>query len=176
MVRTTKDRESLACVTDLINIACIIVLALTCAGLLWTDLRSGLLPDWMNALLAASGFVRTVAVADLPQALWDSAAALAVGAALLLLRHLYELARGRQGLGLGDVKFVMAATLWVGLSGLPILLLVATTTALAAVLVLQMRGRQMTGETALPFGPFLVIGLVVVFALQTTGSDWMLPS
>ncbi|CCD91520.1 putative Type II secretory pathway, prepilin signal peptidase [Bradyrhizobium sp. ORS 375] len=162
--------------TDAIDIICITVLILTSVGLIWTDLRSGLLPDWMNALVAASGFVRTIARTDLAQALWDTAAALAAAIALLLLRRLYAIARGRQGLGLGDVKFLMAATLWAGLSGLPILLLVATTTALVAVLILQMRGQRMTGETALPFGPFLVIGLLAVLVLQTFGGDWIIAS
>lgn len=163
-------------VTDSIASICIIVLLLACAGLIWTDLREGLLPDWMNALVAASGLVRTVVLTDLPQALWDIAAALAVGAALLLLRRLYLIARGRQGLGLGDVKFLMAATLWAGLPGLPILLLIATMTALVAVLFLRMRGQSMTGETALPFGPFLVIGLLSVLVLQTWGGDWIIAS
>jgi len=162
-------------VTNAINILCILVLLLTCAGLIWTDLRSGLLPDWMNALVAASGFVDTALLVDLPEALWNCAAALAVGAALLLLRRLYVMARGRQGLGLGDVKFLMAATLWAGLSGLPILLLVATTAALAAVLALSMMGRRLTGQTALPFGPFLVIGLLAVLILQATGSELIVP-
>jgi leader peptidase (prepilin peptidase)/N-methyltransferase len=117
-----------------------------------------------------------VALDDLPQALWDSAAALAIGAGLLLLRHLYAMARGRQGLGLVDVKFLMAATLWAGLSGLPVLLLIATTTALAAVLILYMTGRRLTGQTALPFGPFLVIGLVAVLVLQAVGSDLVPPA
>ncbi|MGY3450454.1 prepilin peptidase [Bradyrhizobium sp. USDA 4353] len=159
--------------TDSINIICIIVLVLTCAGLVWSDLRSGLLPDWMNGLLAISGFARTVALFDVAQALWDGAAAIAVGIALLLLRRLYVMARGRQGLGLGDVKFLMAATLWAGLSGLPILLLIATTAALVAVAGLSIAGRRMSGATALPFGPFLVIGLLAVFALQSAGADWI---
>jgi leader peptidase (prepilin peptidase) / N-methyltransferase len=156
-------------VTNAINIICILVLLLAGAGLIWTDLRDGILPDWMNVLVAAAGFVRTTALADLPQALWDGGAAVAVGMALLVLRHLYAVTRGRQGLGLGDVKFLMAATLWAGLSGLPILLLIATTTALAAVLVLSLTGRRMTGQTALPFGPFLVIGLAGALLLQKAG-------
>ncbi|WP_257167073.1 A24 family peptidase [Bradyrhizobium sp. SRS-191] len=159
--------------TESINIICIVVLVLACAGLIWTDLRSGLLPDWMNALVAASGAVRTVVQADLVDALRDGAAAAVVGMALLVLRRLYAMVRGRQGLGLGDVKFLMAATLWTGWAGLPILLLIATTTALATVLVLHLMGRRMTGATTLPFGPFLVIGLLAVFALQTAGADWI---
>ncbi|WP_316161778.1 A24 family peptidase [Bradyrhizobium sp. SZCCHNRI20481] len=157
--------------TNAINILSILVLLLTCAGLIWTDLRSGLLPDWMNALVAASGFLRTATLVDLPEALWTVAAALAVGLALLLLRRLYVMARGRHGLGLGDVKFLMAATLWAGLPSLPILLLVATTTALAAALALPFAGRRLTAQTALPFGPFLVLGLLAVLVLQASSSE-----
>ncbi|WP_315781146.1 prepilin peptidase [Bradyrhizobium sp. SZCCHNPS1003] len=157
--------------TNAINILSILVLLLTCAGLIWTDLRSGLLPDWMNALVAASGLLRTATLVDLPEALWNVAGAVAVGVALLLLRHLYAVTRGRQGLGLGDVKFLMAATFWGGLPSLPILLLIATTTALAAALALSVTGRRLTAQTALPFGPFLVLGLLAVLALQATGSE-----
>ena len=162
--------------TSAIDILCIAALLPTCAGLIWTDLRSGLLPDWMNAIIAISGLVRMAAGDDPSSALWGAAAALAVGIVLLLLRRLYAMVRGRQGLGLGDVKFLMAATLWTGLSGLPILLLVATMTALAGVLVLFVLGRRLTGQTALPFGPFLVIGLLAVLVLQAIGSDLVLPA
>jgi leader peptidase (prepilin peptidase)/N-methyltransferase len=162
--------------TSAIDILCIAALLPTCAGLIWTDLRSGLLPDWMNAIIAISGLVRMAAGDDPSSALWGAAAALAVGIVLLLLRRLYAMVRGRQGLGLGDVKFLMAATLWTGLSGLPILLLVATMTALAGVLVLFVMGRRLTGQTALPFGPFLVIGLLAVLVLQAIGSDLVLPA
>ena len=162
--------------TSAIDILCIAALLPTCAGLIWTDLRSGLLPDWMNAIIAISGLVRMAAGDDPSSALWGAAAALAVGIVLLLLRRLYAMVRGRQGLGLGDVKFLMAATLWTGLSGLPILLLVATMTALAGVLVLFVVGRRLAGQTALPFGPFLVIGLLAVLVLQAIGSDLVLPA
>ncbi|MGJ5206106.1 prepilin peptidase [Bradyrhizobium sp. HKCCYLR20261] len=159
--------------TDLIPLICLLVLLPTCAGLIWTDLRSGILPDGMNALVAASGFVQA-AWADLQDALWTAAAALAVGAVLLLLRRLYFIARGRQGLGLGDVKFLMAATFWTGLAGLPILLLMATLSALATVLVLYSTGRPLSGQTALPFGPFLVGGLLAVLVLRASGLDMTL--
>ncbi|MGY4303775.1 leader peptidase (prepilin peptidase)/N-methyltransferase [Bradyrhizobium sp. USDA 4369] len=162
--------------TSAIDNLCIAALLVTCAGLIWTDLRSGLLPDWMNAIIAISGLVRMAAGDDPSSALWEGAAALAVGIVLLLLRRLYAMVRDRQGLGLGDVKFLMAATLWTGLSGLPILLLVATMTALAGVLILFVMGRRLTGHTALPFGPFLVIGLLAVLALQAIGSDLVLPA
>ncbi len=59
--------------------------------------------------------------------------AVAVGLIFWLLRRLYFILRKIQGLGLGDVKLLAAATPWVGVTGIPILLLIATLTALTTV-------------------------------------------
>jgi leader peptidase (prepilin peptidase)/N-methyltransferase len=67
---------------------------------------------------------------------------------------------------LGDVKFLAAAGIWIGIAGLPILLLIATLTALAAAGIMQLAGRDMTRRTSLPFGPFLAIGLLLALAAQ----------
>jgi leader peptidase (prepilin peptidase)/N-methyltransferase len=90
----------------------------------------------------------------------------AIGLVFWLLRRLYFALRKTQGLGLGDVKFLAAAGPWIGITGLPSLLLVATLTALAAAGSLQLAGRDMTRRTSLPFGPFLAIGLLLTVILQ----------
>jgi leader peptidase (prepilin peptidase)/N-methyltransferase len=82
------------------------------------------------------------------------------------LRRLYFGWRKIQGLGLGDVKFLAAAGIWIGVAGLPILLLFAALTALAAAAVMQLAGRDMTRQTSLPFGPFLTIGLLLALVVQ----------
>jgi leader peptidase (prepilin peptidase)/N-methyltransferase len=83
-----------------------------------------------------------------------------------LLRRLYFAFRKIQGLGLGDVKFLAAAGLWTGVAGLPLLLMVAALTALACTGVMQLAGRQLTGQTSISFGPFLAIGLVFASGVQ----------
>jgi leader peptidase (prepilin peptidase) / N-methyltransferase len=136
------------------------------AVLAWVDIRKGIIPDWMNAAIAALGLSKAL--------LWDGAAAgldaalqgIAIGIVIWLLRWLYFRARGVQGLGLGDVKFLAAAGIWVGVAGLPTLLLIATLAALAAIGVLLLSGQQLTTRTSLPFGPFLAIALVVTAASQ----------
>ncbi len=75
------------------------------------------------------------------------------------LRALHARASGRIGLGLGDVKFIAAAAAWTGLSGLPVLILAASLSALAAVGLMALAGRTVSRGTALPFGPFLALGL-----------------
>ena len=68
--------------------------------------------------------------------------------------------QGVEGLGLGDVKFLAAAGIWVGIAGLPMLLLVATLTAMAGSGIIQLAGQRLTGQTSLTFGPFLAVGLL----------------
>jgi leader peptidase (prepilin peptidase)/N-methyltransferase len=91
---------------------------------------------------------------------------LIIAALLLLLRELYFRWRSIQGLGLGDVKFLSAATLWTGLFDFPILLLAASVAALFVVLCLHVVGQGVTARASIPFGPFLVVGLLVVLAVQ----------
>jgi leader peptidase (prepilin peptidase)/N-methyltransferase len=90
----------------------------------------------------------------------------AIGLIFWLLRRLYFEWRKIQGLGLGDVKFLAAAGIWIGVAGLPILLLIAALTALAAAAIMQLTGRAMTRRTSLPFGPFLTIGLLLALVIQ----------
>ncbi len=75
------------------------------------------------------------------------------------LRALHARLRGRIGLGLGDVKFLAAATAWTGLAALPLVILVASLTALLALGLASLTGRRIGAATRLPFGPFLVLGL-----------------
>ncbi|TMK44720.1 MAG: prepilin peptidase, partial [Alphaproteobacteria bacterium] len=71
----------------------------------------------------------------------------------------------------GDVKLLAASGVWIGIAGVPVQLLVASLTALAAAGFMRLSGHAMTRQTSLPFGPFLALGLVTAFALQQAG--WM---
>ena len=82
-----------------------------------------------------------------------------------MLRRLRRL-RGREGLGLGDVKLIAAAALWVGPFGISWLVLAACVSALAMVLAMQLAGQPLDRATRLPFGPHIALGLAVVLAAQ----------
>lgn len=144
---------------------CFALLVIACGWLTWTDIRFGIIPDWLNAFIAMLGLVRSLATNGASAALIAAAAGVAIGASLLLLRYLYFTWRGVQGLGLGDVKFLAAAGIWTGFADLPILLLVATLAALLAAGVLHLAGRTVTARTSLPFGPALALGLLVTLVL-----------
>ena len=142
------------------------LLCLLSAVLAWIDIRHGIIPDWLNLTIAGVGLLRAVIV-DGPLAGSNAVCeGAAIGAIFWLLRRLYFAFRKIQGLGLGDVKFLTAAGIWVGVAGLPVLLLVAALTALACAAVMQLTGRQLTAQTSMSFGPFLAIGLLISSGLQ----------
>ena len=137
-----------------------------CAALALIDLRHGIIPDGLNLAVAALGLAKAIvddgAMAG-AEAIRD---AIIVGLICWLLRRLYFVWRKIQGLGLGDVKFLAAAGIWVGLSGMPMLILIAASGALLAAGGLQLAGHSMRRQTSLPFGPFLAMGLLSAVAAQ----------
>ncbi|MCL2715548.1 MAG: A24 family peptidase [Alphaproteobacteria bacterium] len=142
------------------------LLCLLCGALSVIDLRQGILPDRLNLSVAVLGLafavIRDGAGAGAEAAIHGTVA----GILFFLLQRLYRALRHRDGLGLGDVKFLAAATVWVGLAGVPLLLLIASLSALVAALSLQLAGQKMTLRTTLPFGPFLAAGLLVTLMLE----------
>jgi leader peptidase (prepilin peptidase)/N-methyltransferase len=153
----------------MIAVAFLVLLALASLLLAWIDLRRGIIPDWLNLAIAALGLARIAITDDWPLVLSAAAEGILTGAIVWLLRWLYFRLRQRHGLGLGDVKLLAAAAIWVGIADIPMLLLVASLAALAAAGILHLAGEKMTRQTALPFGPFVALGLLATLALQQTG-------
>jgi leader peptidase (prepilin peptidase)/N-methyltransferase len=116
--------------------------------------------------IAGLGLSKAVFAGGATAGIEAGGAAVAIAAIFWLLRRLYFALRKTQGLGLGDVKFLAAATPWIGVQGIPTLLLIATLTALTAAGGLQLARRGMTRQTSLPFGPFLAVGLLLTVILQ----------
>jgi leader peptidase (prepilin peptidase)/N-methyltransferase len=130
------------------------------------DIRHGIIPDWLNLSIAGLGLANVVIVGGAVAGIEAACEGAAIGLIFWLLRRLYFGLRKIQGLGLGDVKFLAAVTIWIGIGALPLLLLIAALTALAAAAVMQLAGRDMTARTSLPFGPFLAIGLLLTLIAQ----------
>jgi leader peptidase (prepilin peptidase)/N-methyltransferase len=124
------------------------------------DLRRRIIPDKLNLALLGTGLLVTGLGATDP-----AEVVLRLGEAVLAyglvrsLRAFHARLRGRVGLGLGDVKFLAAATAWTGLAQLPVLILVASLSALAGLALAGLLGRRIGAATRLPFGPFLALGL-----------------
>jgi len=143
-----------------------LLLCALCGALALIDLRHGIIPDALNLAIAALGLASAIAADGGVGGVEAIGEALAAGGICWLLRRLYFMWRKIHGLGLGDVKFVAAATMWVGLSGTPTLILIAALAALVAAGGLQIAGHRLTRQTSLPFGPFLALGLLATVALQ----------
>ena len=141
-------------------------LCLLGAALAWIDIRDGIIPDWLNLSVAGLGLAKAVVNGGVAGGIEATGEGAAIGLIFWLLRRLYFEWRKIQGLDLGDVKFLAAAGIWIGIAGLPMLLLFAALTALTAAAVMQLAGRDMTRRTSLPFGPFLTIGLLSALVIQ----------
>lgn len=141
-------------------------LCVLCCSVALIDLRHGIIPNWLNLAIAALGLANVVVTESATAALSAMAIAALVGIVFWLLQRLYFVLRHVDGLGLGDVKFLAAAAIWVGASGIPTLLLIAALAALGVAGGLQLAGHEMKRQTSIPFGPFLALGLLLTPALQ----------
>jgi leader peptidase (prepilin peptidase)/N-methyltransferase len=130
------------------------LLAAVCA----IDARYGIIPDSLVVALAVGGVLQTCLIGSAGLLQRAIEAVVAFGAAYLF-RAAYRWVRGFDGLGFGDVKFVAAGVLWIGIDGLPWLLLVAVLSALASLVILRAEGHELDGKQAISFGPHLAIGL-----------------
>jgi leader peptidase (prepilin peptidase) / N-methyltransferase len=143
-----------------------VTLCLLCGGLALIDFRRGIIPDALNIAVAALGLAKAVIDGGITAGLEAIVEAFAVAGIFWLFRRLYFALRKIQGLGLGDVKFLAAAAPWVGIAGIPMLLLIAALSALLAIGGAQLAGQSLTRQTPLPFGPFLALGLLSTLAAQ----------
>jgi leader peptidase (prepilin peptidase) / N-methyltransferase len=146
-------------------------LGLLMLGVAWVDARRFVVPDALSAGAFALGMIH--AIVQSPESRFDSAlmallrAAFAAGL-FFLVRIAYRRFRGRDGLGLGDVKLAAAAGAWLSLAMLPVAIEIAAITALAAY-VLRQRGRRRVLRAAgrVPFGAFLAPAIWFGWVLDT---------
>lgn len=129
-------------------------------GLSAIDCVSFRLPDPLTIGLAIVGLAATWWL-ELDRVEYRIAAMLTGYAALFVVSWLYLKFRERHGLGLGDAKLFGAAGAWVGVDGLPGVLLWASVSAL--VIVGLTFGRSTSLQMRLPFGPFLAAGIWLVW-------------
>ena len=127
------------------------------------DLRERRIPNALNAGLAVAGLgfqaVTATSYVALPRALAAGAAIIVLFLGLIGLMRILK----RPGtLGLGDIKFLAAAGIWVGFVGSTIVFVAASLLAVGYTLI---RGRWRTIDlrAAIPFGPFLAVSLALVF-------------
>ena len=139
-----------------------VLLGWTLLALAAIDVRHFILPDALTLPLIPAGL--GIAWLTEPDRLVADLYGAILGFLVLAgLRLAYRRLRGREGLGFGDVKLLAAAGAWVGWEGLPSVMAIAALSGLAAAALLSLKGERLTATTKLAFGPYLCLGLWLVW-------------
>jgi leader peptidase (prepilin peptidase)/N-methyltransferase len=133
-------------------------LGLLMLGVVAADARRFVIPNGLSGGAFALGVIHGFVAS--PDSGFEGAlpalsrAALAAGL-LLLVRFAYQWLRGREGLGLGDVKLAGVAGAWLSLRMLPMTIEIAAIAALAGYLFRQRkRMRVLRSAARVPFGAY----------------------
>jgi leader peptidase (prepilin peptidase) / N-methyltransferase len=147
-------------------------LALLMLAIAVVDARWFIIPDQLSAAAFALGLINAAVIA--PLEMWQAATtAFARGAALALLfyalRALYRRLRGRQGIGLGDVKLAAVAGAWLDWLTMPIAVEIAALSALGVIGIrYYASGRRLDATLKFPFGLFLAPSIWACWLLEAT--------
>jgi leader peptidase (prepilin peptidase)/N-methyltransferase len=93
---------------------------------------------------------------------------LAVALAFLALLKGYEWLRGREGMGLGDVKLAGVAGVWLDWPALTLSIEIAAVAALAVIGLRAWQGRRVSATTPVPFGAFFAPAIWLAWLLQAS--------
>lgn len=137
--------------------------------LTFIDFDTQLLPDditlpllWLGLLFNLNG-----GFTDLKSAVIGAAVGYLI---LWSVYWLFKLVTGKEGMGYGDFKLLAAIGAWFGWQLIPaVILLSSVLGATIGIGLILMRGK--TGNTAIPFGPFLALGGIAAlfFGQQLAG-------
>lgn len=135
-------------------------------GLALCDLTAFRLPDVLTGTLAGLGLLlawQTPAL-GLPDGILGGAAGAAAFAAL---RAGYRALRGREGLGLGDVKLMAGIGAGLGVAALPLVTLLAALAALVVEGRARLSGRGgRGGQHPVPFGAYLACAAAAIWFMS----------
>jgi len=136
------------------------------------DLDSFILPDVLTWPAAALALATPLL---LPVDWFETLLGGLCGAGIfLLLQQAYLRLRGLDALGTGDIKLMLSLGALVGLSRLPLMILLSALSALLVAVVYLRRPAGQGLRTAVPFGPFLCLGAVLTLLWGEQLLDWLL--
>jgi leader peptidase (prepilin peptidase)/N-methyltransferase len=145
-------------------------LAVTMLAIAVVDRRTFIIPDWLNV---AGGVLAIVqATVQEPLSIVNSVTlpalrGLSLALIFLALRYSYARIRGRQGLGLGDVKLAFVAGAWLEWPMIPIAIQLAAFGGLSAYLLWRRRpGESISATKRLPFGLFFAPAIWLCWLLE----------
>jgi leader peptidase (prepilin peptidase) / N-methyltransferase len=135
-----------------------------------TDSRRYIIPNELTAAAFALALLRAGTVgpdADWPGVVWAALRAAAIALPFLALMFGYRRWRGRDGLGLGDIKLAAVAGAWLGFATIFAVIELATLAALGAYLANgYVRKRPLKATEFLPFGLFLAPAIWIGWLIE----------
>ena len=147
-------------------------LALIAIAIAVIDARWFIIPNELSAAGFALALVN--AASGAPDAIWEAIgiAVLRGGVLALLflgLREVYRRFRGRDGIGLGDVKLAGVAGAWLDWTTMPIAIEIAALSAIAAFGVrYYAASRVLDASAKFPFGLFLAPSIWIGWLMEVT--------
>jgi leader peptidase (prepilin peptidase)/N-methyltransferase len=150
---------------DAVIVICLLFIAVI-------DMRSMLIPDGLTLVIALSAATQTLFDFDVPIVEHLLGAALAFvlfdGTRRLMTRLLRH-----EAMGFGDVKLMTAGGLWIGAGMLLNAILIACFSAFIGFVAHSVIHRKISLREALPFGPFLALGLIVARSVEIWPRLWI---
>ena len=143
-------------------------LALLMLAIAVVDARRFIIPNELTLAALALALVQAAILDPDPATAILQAVLRGVALALVFLaiRETYVRLRGRDGLGLGDVKLAGVAGVWLGWTAIPIAVEVAALSALALYLVRYLSGRPVRATQRIPFGLFLAPAIWIAWMFE----------
>jgi leader peptidase (prepilin peptidase)/N-methyltransferase len=147
-------------------------LALLALAIAVVDRRSFIIPDPLNALALIVGILALGLKSDASEAIANALIRAAVMFGVFFaFRVGYRKLRGREGMGLGDVKLAAVAGVWLNWTDLPIAIDIAALSALASALLGRATGKEWSLTEKLPFGFFFAPTIWICWLLSLWRGD-----
>lgn len=160
---------------DVWALSCVVVLGAGLLALAVIDFRTGYLPDGLQLALAVAGIAVLAAGSPIGIGWTDAGLGAALNMAVFYgLRWLVSRYKGREAMGLGDVKLVGVGGLWLGPWALPYIMAVGgIATLIGAGLAGAATGKPVwRGE--MPLGPGLALGIFGTFVAAVLKAPFLM--
>lgn len=146
---------------------CLAVLTIALGLLSYIDFKTGYLPDVIVGPLGLLGVA--IAIIGSPVGVsWQMAllAAAINGGAFYGLRWIVSRMKGREAMGLGDVKLIAVGGLWLGPLALPYIMAVGGISTLVGAGIAGLITRTPVWKGEMPLGPGLCLGIWGTFIVM----------
>jgi|TARA_B110000438_G_scaffold280005_1_gene304881 leader peptidase (prepilin peptidase)/N-methyltransferase len=155
---------------DIVAYASVAILAGGLGTLAWIDFKTGYLPDILQIALTIAAVVILALGSPVGIGWIDAALGALINTAVFWgLRWIVTRAKGREAMGLGDVKLVAVGGLWLGPWALPYIMALSGLLTLAAVGFASLIKQKALWRGEMPLGPGLAIGILAAYLAALWG-------